>query len=432
MKILVIGSGGREHALIWKLAQSSQTETLWCAPGNAGIGQEPIRQTGQRVELIAIGSDDLPSLLAFAKEKKPDLTVVGPDNPLGLGIVDLFQQNHLRIWGPNQKAAQFEASKVFAQNFMAKYGIPTAPAGTFSQVESALEFARQLGGRCAVKADGLALGKGVRICQNLNEATSAIEDIMVRRIYGPAGSQLVIQEYLTGMEVSLHVLCDGRHTRLFPSSQDHKRAFDHDSGPNTGGMGAYCPAPFLTEADLSEIDDHIIQPWQQGCLSEGIHYQGILYPGIMLTQEGPKVLEFNARFGDPETQVYLPRLDTDLIDLIEASMNGSIDRCPLNWNSHYVVCVVMAAKGYPGSYTKGYRISGLSEVSQLPKVKVFHAGTAVVNNEIVTAGGRVLGVTGWASTLVDARAKAYQAAEMIQFEGAHYRQDIAAKALHDY
>ena len=429
MNVLVIGSGGREHALVWKLAQSPRVTRMWCAPGNAGIAGERLAKNQSPVECINIGAEDLPRLLAFAQEQKIALTVVGPDNPLALGIVDLFQKNGLRIWGPNQKAAQFESSKVFSQDFMERHCIPTARSRTFSDAKAAKQFAASLGGRCAVKADGLALGKGVLICGNAAEADKAIDEILVGKAFGAAGAKIVIQEFLEGMEISLHALCDGRTARLFPTSQDHKRALDGDQGLNTGGMGTYSPAPFLTDAELTEVGAKILNPWLKGCAADGIEFRGLLYPGVMLTKSGPKVIEFNARFGDPEAQVYLTRLENDLVELLEASVDGALGKLELKWSPMFSVCVVMASGGYPGSYAKGKPISGLAEVGRLPNTKVFHAGTARTAERIVTNGGRVLGVTAWAKTLADARNLAYAAVERIQFEGAHFRRDIAAKAL---
>lgn len=429
MNVLVIGSGGREHALAWKLAQSPHVTRLWCAPGNAGIATERMSRTGALVELIPIGAEDLPRLLAFAREQKPDLTVVGPDNPLAMGIVDLFQEAGLRIWGPNRKAAQFESSKVFAQQFMERHGIPTARSGTFADAKAAKTFAAELDGQCAVKADGLALGKGVLICSSMAEAEKAIDEILVRRTFGAAGAQIVIQEFLQGTEISLHALCDGRTARLFPTSQDHKRALDGDRGLNTGGMGTYSPVPFLSPSELQSAGQQILGPWLEGCAAEGIDFRGILYPGLMLTKTGPRVLEFNARFGDPETQVYMPRLENDLFELLEASNNGTLNRLELKWSPLACVCVVMASAGYPGSYAKGKLIRGLGDIAGLSQTKVFHAGTALSGDQIVTHGGRVLGVTAWAKNLRAARDAAYAAVEKIQFEGAQYREDIGAKAL---
>jgi phosphoribosylamine---glycine ligase len=429
MKILVIGSGGREHALVWKLAQSPHATRMWCAPGNAGIAQERLAKNSTPVECVNLNADDLPKLLAFAREKEIELTVVGPDNPLALGIVDLFQSNGLRIWGVNQKAAQFESSKVFSQKFMEKYGIPTAAAGTFSEATAAKKFCASLGGKCVVKADGLALGKGVLMCANQAEAEKAVDEIMISKAFGAAGASVVIQEFLEGMEVSLHALCDGKTAKLFPTSQDHKRALDGDHGLNTGGMGTYSPTPFLTDAQLAGVAKSILEPFMRGCAAESIDYRGILYPGVMLTKAGPKILEFNARFGDPETQVYLTRLENDLVELLDASVNGTLDHIELTWEAAASVCVVMASGGYPGNYAKGKPIHGLDEAAKMPDMKVFHAGTSKVGSEIVTNGGRVLGVTALGKDLKTAQSAAYAAVEKIHFDGAHFRRDIAAKAL---
>jgi phosphoribosylamine--glycine ligase len=429
MKILVIGSGGREHALVWKLAQSPHATQMWCAPGNAGIAQERLAKNSAPIECANISADDLLKLLAFAQEKEIELTVVGPDNPLALGIVDLFQKNGLRIWGPNQKAAQFESSKVFSQHFMEKYGIPTAAAGTFSKATAAKKFCATLGGQCVVKADGLALGKGVLICKNQAEAEKAVDEIMVSKAFGAAGANVVIQEFLEGIEISLHALCDGKTAKLFPTSQDHKRARDGDKGLNTGGMGAYSPTPFLSDAELNKVGDAILSPWLRGCAEEKIDFRGILYPGLMLTKFGPKILEFNARFGDPETQVYLTRLENDLVELLDASVNGTLNKIELKWKAAASVCVVMTSGGYPGNYAKGKIIRGLDEASKLPDVKVFHAGTAKNGSEIITNGGRVLSVTALGKDLKAAQAAAYTAVKKIHFNDAHFRRDIAAKAL---
>ena len=429
MRILVIGSGGREHALVWKLAQSPHVTQMWCAPGNAGIAGERLAQNGAPVLCVKLGAEDLPGLRTFADEQHVDLTVVGPDNPLALGIVDLWQKDGRRIWGPNQKAAQFEASKVFSQRFMEKYGIPTARAGTFAEFPAASRFAASLGGRCAVKADGLALGKGVLICHDMAQADRAIEEVLVKGAFGKAGKSIVIQELLEGMEISLHALCDGQTAKLFPTAQDHKRALDGDLGLNTGGMGAYSPTPFLSESELLAVGDSILNPWLRGCAAEGIDFHGILYPGVMLTRTGPKVLEFNARFGDPETQVYLTRLENDLVELLSASIDGTLGSVELKWNPMPSVCVVMASAGYPGSYAKGKPILGLDEAARLPNTKVFHAGTANAGDQVVTAGGRVLGVTAWGKDLRTARDAAYVAVDAIRFEGAQIRHDIADKAL---
>ena len=430
MNILLIGGGGREHALAWKLAQSKRVKRLWVAPGNGGIAGE-VTAGGESVECVPVGTEDLEALLDFAREHQPDLTVVGPDNPLAAGIVDLFEENGLRIWGPNAKAAQFESSKVFAQDFMARHGIPTARAGTFNFPTAAKAFAGELNGRCVVKADGLALGKGVLICETLKEAEVAIDSVMVDQQFGEAGNQIVIQEFLEGTEISLHVMCDGRTTILFPTSQDHKRALDGDKGLNTGGMGTFSPAPFINDDELQAAATSVLNPWLTGCLTEGIDFRGMLYPGLMLTANGPKVLEFNARWGDPETQVYLMRLETDLVDLFEASIDRRLAEMNVHWNDQAAVCVVMASGGYPESYAKGKLITGIADVDAMEGVKVFHAGTKYEGKNLVTSGGRVLGVTALGDTLAAARDRAYAAVDKIKFEGAHVRGDIAAKALQD-
>ncbi|NBV21806.1 MAG: phosphoribosylamine--glycine ligase [Proteobacteria bacterium] len=429
MKLLVIGSGGREHALVWKLAQSPHVTQMWCAPGNAGIAEERLAQNGALVECVAVSAEDLPKLLAFAQQQRPDFTVVGPDNPLAAGVVDLFQANGFKIWGPNKQAAQFEGSKAFSQDFMERHGIPTAQSGTFTDPVAAKRFAASLGGRCAVKADGLALGKGVLLTTTVPEAEQAVDEIMVSKAFGTAGQRIVIQELLEGMEISLHALCDGQVAKLFPTSQDHKRALDGDLGLNTGGMGTYSPAPFLTAAELQTVGDAILQPWLRGCVTDGIDFRGLLYPGVMLTKNGPKVLEFNARFGDPETQVYLTRLENDLVELLLASTEGRLANMELKWSPLASVCVVMASGGYPGNYPKGKPITGLAAANALPNTKVFHAGTAPKDGQVVTNGGRVLGVTALGKDLRTAQTAAYAAVEKIHFEGAQFRRDIAAKAL---
>ena len=302
MNLLVIGSGGREHALVWKLSQSPEAHRIWCAPGNAGIAEECCVRTGSQVKCVSVGAEDIPGLLSLARECRPDLTVVGPDNPLALGVVDEFQKVGLRIWGPNQVAARIESSKTFSQEFMEKYSVPTASAGTFTESDEAKAFAKQFAGKCAVKADGLALGKGVVICGNVAEACAAIDSMLIQKAFGNASERIVIQELLEGPEISLHALCDGKNVQLFPTSQDHKRVGEGDSGPNTGGMGTYCPTPFV--GDLRDVEERIIGPWRAGCAAEGIDFCGLLYPGVIMTEEGPKVFEFNARFGDPEAQVW--------------------------------------------------------------------------------------------------------------------------------
>jgi phosphoribosylamine---glycine ligase len=429
MRLLVVGSGGREHALVWKLAESPHASRIICAPGNAGIAAERLHASGAPVECVSIAAEDLLGIAELARTQRIDLTVVGPDNPLALGIVDLFQSEGLRIWGPNRSAARFEASKAFAQSFMERYGIPTAAGGVFDDPSAAKRFAASLGGRCVVKADGLALGKGVLVCASTVEAERAIDRIMVERAFGAAGARVVVQEFLEGTEVSLHALCDGRIARVFPTSQDHKRALDGDRGPNTGGMGAYSPTPFLDAEQLAATAAAVFDPFLRGCAAEGIDYRGILYPGIMLTRSGPRVLEFNARFGDPETQVYLTRLESDLLELLEASAGGTLGAIEPAWSPLASVCVVMASGGYPGEYARGKRVSGLEAAAALPRTKVFHAGTALEDGAVVTSGGRVLGVTALGESLAAARARAYAAVDRIHFDGAHFRGDIAQRAL---
>jgi phosphoribosylamine---glycine ligase len=429
MRILLVGSGGREHALAWKLAQSSHVEFLICAPGNAGIATERLAKNGRPVDCAAVAAEDLSGLLALARDQRVDLTVVGPDNPLSLGIVDRFQASGLRIFGPSSSAARFESSKIFSQRFMEKYGIPTAAAGTFDEPAAAKRFAASLARGCVVKADGLALGKGVLVCSSRAEAERAVDRIMVDQEFGPAGARVVVQEFLEGIELSLHALCDGKVALPFPASQDHKRALDADRGPNTGGMGTYCPAPFLEGSALAEATRRILEPFLRGCAAEGIDYRGVLYPGVMLTATGPRVLEFNARFGDPEAQVYLTRLTSDLVELLDASVSGTLERTALAWSPLASVCVVMASGGYPGSYARGKTISGLDAADALPHTKVFHAGTTLSDGQFVTSGGRVLGVTALGRDLQAARDAAYAAVDKIHFEGAQYRRDIGYRAL---
>jgi phosphoribosylamine--glycine ligase len=402
---------------------------MFVAPGNAGTAAERLAANGAPVQNVPIGAEDIPALVAWAQANRPDFTVVGPDGALGAGVVDAFQAAGFKIWGPNQRAAQFEASKVFSQDFMERHGIPTAKSGAFADPAAAKRFCATLGGRCAVKADGLALGKGVLLAGNVAEAERAVDEIMVDKAFGTAGARVVVQEFLEGMEISLHALCDGRTAKLFPTAQDHKRALDGDQGLNTGGMGTYSPAPFLTDAELADVGRQILNPWLAGCAADGIDFRGLLYPGVMLTKSGPKVIEFNARFGDPETQVYLPRLENDLVELLLASAEGRLANVELKWSSNACVCVVLASGGYPGNYAKGKVIHGLDQANALPGVKVFHAGTATKDGQTVTSGGRVLGVTAWAPTLRAARDQAYAAANVICFEGIQYRRDIAAKGL---
>ncbi len=420
MKILVLGSGGREHALVWKLRQSPRVSAVFCAPGNAGIA--PL------ATCVALKVTEQAALVQFAKDERIDLTVVGPDDALAAGIVDLFQKNGLRIFGPTQRAAQLESSKVFAKEFMQRHGIPTARSGSFSESSEAQRFCRGASYPLVVKADGLALGKGVIIAQNPWEAGLAIHEIMDARKFGDAGNRVLIEEFLTGEECSIHALVDGKNYLLFPSAQDHKRALDGDQGLNTGGMGTFSPAAKLVTPEIEErIHREVLVPFIAGLEKDGLDYRGMLFPGLMITADGPKVLEFNCRFGDPETQVLLTRLDSDLVELLEATIDGRLADVQARWKADAAVCVILASGGYPGSYASGKPIAGLDHVAD--GITVFHAGTKRDGDKIVTAGGRVLGVTALAADLPAAREKAYAAVEEIAFEGRQYRRDIAVKGL---
>ncbi len=431
MRVLVIGSGGREHALVWKIAQSKLVDKIFCAPGNGGISKQ--------AECIDIKAEDIPGLLEFAKREKIDLTVVGPEAPLSAGIVDEFNNYKLRIFGPNKKAAQLEASKVFAKELMAKYNIPSADFKIFDVASEAKQYIDKIGVPCVIKADGLAQGKGVIVAKTVKEAEQAVISIMQERIFGDAGNKVIIEDCLFGEEASIIVLTDSREVIPLASSQDHKRVFDNDFGPNTGGMGAYSPAPVVTEGLFRKILDNIIYRIIQGLVKEGIGYNGVLYAGIMITDEGPKVLEFNVRFGDPETQAILPRLKSDLLEVMLAASEEKLNRVKkrgnLNWDARTCVCVVCSSGGYPGEYEKGKEILGLEEVEKMQDVVVFHAGTQRLNDsttqrpKTVTNGGRVLGVTGLGNTIKEAIEHTYQAVERIHFEGMHYRRDIGRKAL---
>jgi phosphoribosylamine--glycine ligase len=419
MKILVIGSGGREHALCWKLRQSPRVTEVFCAPGNAGT-----ENLGRNV---AIPVGDIAGLAAFAEGEGIGLTVVGPDDALAAGIVDSFEGRGLRIFGPSSEGARFESSKAFAKRFMERHGIPTARFGEFTESAEAHRFCQAMRYPVVIKADGLALGKGVIIAANAEEAAKAIYRIMEQRQFGEAGRRLVIEEFLTGEECSIHALLDGRRFAMFPSAQDHKRALDGNQGPNTGGMGAYSPARVLTPALERQAREQVLEPFMRGLEADGLAFKGLLYPGLMVTAQGLKVLEFNCRFGDPETQAFLPRLKTDLVEVMEAVIDGRIAECPLEWSGEAAVCVVMASGGYPGDYQKGKEIRGIEAAESEPGVTVFHAGTRRAGGRLVTAGGRVLGVTALGADVRAAREKAYAAVEQIAFEGAHYRRDIAGQ-----
>jgi phosphoribosylamine--glycine ligase len=420
LKILVVGSGGREHALVWKLAQSPRVQTLYCAPGNPGIAK--------LAQCISIPADDIPSLLAFAKERRIGLTVVGPELPLTLGLVDAFAAEGLPAAGPTRAAARLESSKVFAKEFMLRHRIPTAPARIFSAPEPAIQFIRQHGAPIVVKVDGLAAGKGVVVAQEEAGAVQAIETFMRRKIFGEAGNRVILEDCLAGEEATLLVFTDGRTAVPMAAAQDHKRVYDHDLGPNTGGMGAFAPAPILSDRLRKKVMKEVVEPALAGLAEEGCPYRGVLYVGLMLTSEGPRVLEFNARFGDPEAQAVLPLLETDLVEILLAIVEGRLDRVKVGWKAGAAVCVVLASKGYPATPEVGFPISGIGEAEADSGVLVFHAGTAIKDGQTVTAGGRVLGVTAVESDLPRAREKAYRAVEKIRFQGMQHRRDIALKA----
>jgi phosphoribosylamine--glycine ligase len=417
MKILVIGSGGREHALVWKLKQSPAADRIFCAPGNAGIEQ--------LAENVAIPASDFATLIRFVKENRIDLTVVGPDDPLAAGIVDLFQSEKLRVFGPTKSAARLESSKIFAKELMRDQGIPTAQAGTFSDSSEALHYCEQLKFPVVIKADGLALGKGVIIASDLAAAKSAIDEMMQQGRFGEAGRRIVIEEFLHGSECSLHALVDGKNYRMLETARDHKRAFDGDQGPNTGGMGAFSPANNWNRELETQFDQKIMQPLLRGLQEKEVEFRGLLFPGMMIGADGARVLEFNCRFGDPETQAILPRMKSDLLPLLEATIDGKINEQAIVWDERTSVTVVLASGGYPNKYETGKPISGLEEAAKLDDVRIFHAGTKRMNGEIVTAGGRVLAVTALGSTIEAARASAYAAVSRIHFEDCHYRRDIA-------
>jgi phosphoribosylamine--glycine ligase len=425
MKVLVIGKGGREHALVWKLAQSPRVEQVYCAPGNAGTALE-----GINVPIEPLAFDHL---VRFAKKEGIGLTVVGPEEPLARGIVEAFQKAGLRIFGPTRPAAQLEASKVFAKQLLRHADVPTAEFRICDHPDPARHYINTREYPVVVKADGLAAGKGVIVCSTTEEALGAIDRIMVREEFGAAaGRQIVIEKRLEGEELSILALVSGRAILPLQPTQDHKTAFDNDTGPNTGGMGAYCPAPLGTATLIQEIEQSILVPTVHALKRSRRPFRGVLYAGIMATSQGPRVLEFNCRFGDPETQPLLMRLRTDLLDLLDAVVDGNLDEFPeekLEWDPRPAVCVVMASQGYPGPYPKGKVITGLSRAAALPGVKVFHAGTKLEKGLVVTDGGRVLGVTALGETLADAKRNAYEAVACIHFQGAFYRKDIADKAL---
>lgn len=420
MKLLMIGGGGREHALIRKLKESPRVETIYCAPGNGGISRD--------AQCVAISAMDIDSVVAFSKENQIDLVFVAPDDPLAAGMVDVLEAAGIRAFGPSKLAAEIESSKVFSKNLMKKYGIPTARYEVFDAPETALSYIlEQNAWPAVIKADGLALGKGVVIAQNEAEARDALHSMMEDKIFGESGSRVVVEEFLTGPEVSVLAFTDGETVRPMVSSMDHKRAYDGDKGPNTGGMGTISPNPYYTAEIAKRCMEEIFLPTVRAMQQEGRPFKGCLYFGLMLTPNGPKVIEYNSRFGDPETQVVLPRLKTPLIEIVEAVVNGTLAQQEIEWEDNACACVVMASGGYPKSYPKGLEITGLDDNGQIPGVTVYHAGTSYKDGKFFTAGGRVLGVTACGNTLAAALQKAYDGVHRIHFEGAHYRKDIGHK-----
>ena len=421
MKVLVVGGGGREHALVWKISQSPRVKKIYCAPGNAGIAQ--------LAECLSVSAEDVKGLTARAEKERVDLTVVGPEAPLTLGIIEAFKEKGMRIFGPSQKAAEIEGSKAFAKNLMKKYGIPTGDSQTFTDHGPAVKYAKGKGAPLVVKADGLAAGKGVIICRSVDEALSALDLIMVQKAFGAAGGKVVVEEFLEGEEASFLAFTDGETVLPLPTSQDHKAIYDKDQGPNTGGMGAYSPAPVVNKKVHREVMEKVMIPTVRGMAKEGRKYQGVLYAGLMIKEEKTKVLEFNARLGDPEAQPLLMRMKSDLVPVLEATIDGNLAQQKIEWEDRASVCVVIASGGYPGSYEKGKAISGLQEAAKVRDTFVFHAGTTLKEGKVVTNGGRVLGVTALGSGIQEAIQRAYEAVAKISWEGAYYRKDIGQKAL---
>ena len=424
MKVLIVGSGGREHAIAWKVAQSKKVDKIYCAPGNAGISEV--------AECVPIGAMEFDKLVAFAKEKEIDLTVIGMDDPLVGGIVDVFEKEGLRVFGPRKNAAILEGSKAFSKDLMKKYNIPTAAYETFTDPEKALEYLETAKMPIVLKADGLALGKGVLICQTLEEAKEGVKTLMMDKKFGSAGDEIVIEEFMTGREVSVLSFVDGNIVKIMSSAQDHKRAKDGDQGLNTGGMGNFSPSPFYTKEVDEFCKKYIYQPTVDAMKAEGRPFKGVIFFGLMLTTDGPKVLEYNARFGDPEAQVVLPRLENDIVDVFEACIDGTLDQVDLKFdNDRATVCVILASDGYPVEYKKGFPIEGLEKFKGKDDYYVFHSGTKFnENGQIVTNGGRVLGVTATGKDLKEARKKAYEATEWISFENKYMRHDIG-KAIEE-
>ena len=416
MKILIVGSGGREHAIAWKIAQSPKAEKIYCAPGNAGIAEY--------AECVDIPAMEFDRLAAFAKEKEIDLTVIGMDDPLVGGIVDVFEDRGLRVFGPRKNAAILEGSKAFSKDLMKKYGIPTAAYENFDDPQKALAYLETAKFPIVLKADGLALGKGVLICNTLQEAQEGVRSIMMDKKFGSAGNTMVIEEFMTGREVSVLSYVDGKTIKTMTSAQDHKRAQDGDQGLNTGGMGTFSPSPFYTKEVDEFCKSHIYQATVDAMAKEGREFKGIIFFGLMLTKDGPRVLEYNARFGDPEAQVVLPRMKNDILEVMEACVDGTLDQVDLQFEDNAAVCVVLASDGYPVSYEKGYVIRGLENFKDKDGYYVFHAGTKKTDKGIVTNGGRVLGVTAKGKDLKEARANAYEAVKLVEFDNKYYRHDI--------
>jgi phosphoribosylamine--glycine ligase len=421
MKVLVIGSGGREHALVWKIARSPLVKKVYCAPGNPGIGQ--------LAENVTIKVDDLPGLLAFARQEKIDLTVVGPELPLSLGIVDLFEEHGLKVFGARKNAAFIESSKAFAKDLMKKYDVPTAAYEVFTEVEPALAFVDKIGVPIVIKADGLAAGKGVVIAEKKEEAVATVTDMLTGKTFGNAGACIVIEEFLRGEEASFLAFTDGKNIVPLASAQDHKAVFDGDKGPNTGGMGAYSPAPVVTPAIHEKVMREVMRRTVDGMAAEGRPYRGVLYAGLMIDGDTVKTLEFNARFGDPECQPLLMRMQSDIVPILLAVADGDISETEIEWHDKAAVCVVMAAEGYPGEYRKGDMIAGLGKAAEMDDLFVFHAGTALRDGDCITNGGRVLGVTALGVTVQEAIERAYAGVSVISWPGVHFRRDIGRKAL---
>ncbi|MFC1668418.1 phosphoribosylamine--glycine ligase [Chlamydiota bacterium] len=421
MKVLVIGSGGREHALCWKIKQSNRVSTLYCAPGNAGIAT-----IAKTIDLSTIDSN---AIVSLCKKEKIDLVVIGPELPLTAGLEDVLRKKRVPAIGPNKLCAQIESSKIFSKNLMQKYNVQTAECELFCNPERALDFVKNKNFPLVIKADGLAAGKGVIIVTSFQEASDAINQIMVEKVFRTAGDRIIVEEFLSGEEASILAFVDGTDYIPLVSSQDHKKVFNEDKGPNTGGMGAYSPAPIVTREMYTRIENEILRPIIMGIQKEGLYYQGILYAGIMITENGPSVLEFNVRFGDPETQAILPRLSSDIIDIFEAQLTHKLSNIKIAWNPLASLCVVMASGGYPGTYEKGEIISGIEDANQLNNVYVFHAGTKKENGKFISNGGRVLGVTALGEDIYHAQKKAYEAVKCISFKNAHFRTDIGYKAI---